>query len=288
MSKSLETDASIYIPTKSNTFIKWGEYSTIAKIIESRKFFPIFVSGLSGNGKSLSVEQACANLGREMMRVQIDATTDAEDLIGNFTLVNGDTVFNKGPVIQCLERGAILLIDEIDRGHPGKLLALQGILEGTPVLLKKTGEVIKPKDGFNIIATANTLGRGSESGKYVANIIDDAFLERFAITIEQEYPSQAIEKRIVLAHMEKYGKVDEDFASKLVSWSLCIRKTQEEGGVDELISTRRLCHIAQTYSIFPERFEAIRLCIARFDKVTRNAFLDLYTKVDGSTKEPKS
>jgi hypothetical protein len=280
------TFTSPHIPKKSPSFIKWGDYAEVEKIVYIGKFFPIYISGLSGNGKSIMVQQVCANLNREMIRIQVDGTTDDTDLIGSYALVNGDTIFKKGPVINAMEAGQILLLDEIDRGLPSKMMCLQGILEGDPVLIKKTGEVIHPKPGFNIIATANTLGRGSEDGKYVAaQIIDDSFLERFVNTIEQKYPSQAIEKRIVLSHMEKYGKIDDDFASKLVAWSFVIRKTYDEGAIDDLISTRRLCHIVNTFSVFEDRLVAINKCISRFEKDTRNAFLDLYTKVDPSVRK---
>ena len=262
------------------TFIPWGPYSDIMKILQSNMFYPTYISGLSGNGKTFMVEQACAKLGKEFIRVQINPETDEDDLLGGFRLINGETVFSKGPVLKAMENGAILLLDEIDRAT-NKIMCLQGILEGKPVLVKKTGEIVEPAQGFNIIATANTKGKGSEDGRFTAaSIIDDAFLERFTISVDQQFPSLNVEKNIVIKHMEKFDCVDEDFADKLVVWADIIRKTFYDDGVDELISTRRLCHIVQTFSIFEKRDKAIDLCISRFDTDTKEAFLDLYTKVD--------
>ena len=262
------------------TFIPWGPYSDIMKILQSNMFYPTYISGLSGNGKTFMVEQACAKLGKEFIRVQINPETDEDDLLGGFRLINGETVFSKGPVLKAMENGAILLLDEIDRAT-NKIMCLQGILEGKPVLVKKTGEIVEPAQGFNIIATANTKGKGSEDGRFTAaSIIDDAFLERFTISVDQQFPSLNVEKNIVIKHMEKFDCVDEDFADKLVVWADIIRKTFYDDGVDELISTRRLCHIVQTFSIFEKRDKAIDLCISRFDTDTKEAFLDLYSKVD--------
>ena len=270
------------------TFVPWGSFSDVKKVIQSEMFYPIYISGLSGNGKTFMVEQACAKLKKEFIRVQINPETDEDDLIGGFRLVNGETVFSKGPVLKAMENGAILLLDEIDRAT-NKIMCLQGILEGKPVLVKKTGEVVEPAPGFNIIATANTKGKGSEDGRFTAaSIIDEAFLERFTISIDQQYPSAAIEKKIVIKHFEKFDvNINDDieeFTSKLIDWADIIRKTFFDDGVDEVISTRRLCHIVQTYSIFNDRMKAINLCIARFDDDTREAFLDLYTKVDSGVQ----
>lgn len=267
-----------------SSFVAWGAYSDIVKIIKSEMFYPTYISGLSGNGKTFMVEQACAKIKREFIRVQINPETDEDDLIGGFRLINGETVFSKGPVLKAMENGAILLLDEIDRAT-NKIMCLQGILEGKPVLVKKTGEIVKPANGFNVIATANTKGKGSEDGRFTAaTIIDDAFLERFTISIDQQFPTQTIEKKIVINHFEKFGmKITADitdFTKNLVDWADIIRKTFYDDGVDEVISTRRLCHIVQTYSIFTDRMKAIDLCIARFDDDTKEAFLDLYTKVD--------
>jgi len=265
---------------KDSTFVPWGAFSDVVKILKSEMFYPVYVSGLSGNGKTFMVEQAAAKLGREFIRVQINPETDEDDLLGGFRLINGETVFSKGPVLKAMERGAILLLDEVDRAT-NKIMCLQGILEGKPVLVKKTGEVVEPSPGFNVIATANTKGKGSEDGRFTAaSIIDDAFLERFTVAIDQAFPSISIEKKIVAKHMDKFGKTDEEFADKLVTWADIIRKTFYDDGVDEVISTRRLCHIVQTFSIFDNKMKAIELCIARFDDDTKAAFLDLYTKVD--------
>jgi hypothetical protein len=263
-----------------STFVPWGSYSDLLKIIKSEMFYPTYISGLSGNGKTFMVEQAAAKLNREFIRVQINPETDEDDLLGGFRLINGETVFSKGPVLKAMENGAILLLDEIDRAT-NKIMCLQGILEGKPVVVKKTGETISPATGFNVIATANTKGKGSEDGRFTAaTIIDDAFLERFTVAIDQKFPSVSIEKKIVGKHMDKFGKTDEEFADKLVTWADIIRKTFYDDGVDEVISTRRLCHIVQTYSIFGDKMKSIDLCIARFDDDTKAAFLDLYTKVD--------
>ncbi len=266
------------------TFVPWGSFSDIGKIIKSQMFYPVYISGLSGNGKTFMVEQAAAKAKREFIRVQINPETDEDDLLGGFRLINGETVFSKGPVLKAMENGAILLLDEIDRAT-NKIMCLQGILEGKPVLVKKTGETISPAPGFNVIATANTKGKGSEDGRFVAaSIIDDAFLERFTVAIDQQFPSAKTEKKIILKHMEKFGSSDDTFAEKLVTWADIIRKTFYDDGVDEVISTRRLCHIVQTYSIFNDKLKAIELCIARFDDDTKAAFLDLYTKVDDGTQ----
>lgn len=275
----------IFVPTKDDCYVPWGNSKDVQSIIQSRIFYPTYIMGLSGNGKTMMIEQACARANREYVRVQITPETDEDDLIGGFRLVNGETVFNKGPVIKAMEKGAILLIDEIDRGS-SKIMCLQGVLEGKPVLIKKTGEVITPKNGFNIIATANTKGKGSDDGKFIyASIIDEAFLERFTITLEQPYPSTAVEKKILLNHMNKYNCNDEQFADTLTSWSTAIRKTFEDGGIDEIISTRRLCHIVQSFSIFKDRKKAIELCVNRFDTDTKQAFIDLYSMVDAESTQ---
>jgi MoxR-like ATPase len=272
----------VYVPSVDPTYIKWGEYSNITKIIKSNMFFPTYVAGLSGNGKTMMIEQACAKAKREYVRVQISPETDEDDLIGGFRLIDGETVFQKGPVVKAMERGCILLIDEIDRAT-NKIMCLQGVLEGNPILLKKTGEVVRPADGFNVIATANTKGRGSDDGRFTAaSIIDDAFLERFVCVIDQPFPQPTIEKKIVSAHMSKFDVEDDEFTDKLIAWSNVIRKTFDADGVDEVISTRRLCHIVKTFSIFEDRMKSINMCISRFDEETRTAFLDLYTKIDES------
>ena len=262
------------------TFIPWGSFNDIVKIIKTEMFYPVFISGLSGNGKTFMVEQACAKLKREIIRVQVNPETDEDDLLGGFRLVNGETVFSKGPVLKAMENGAVLLLDEIDRGT-NKIMCLQGILEGKPVLIKKTGETIKPAPGFTVISTANTKGKGSEDGRFVAaSIIDEAFLERFTISIDQTFPNASTELKILKKHAEKFGVQDPEFLDKLVQWADIIRKTFYDDGVDEVVSTRRLCHIIQSYSIFDDRMKSIDLCISRFDEDTKLAFLDLYSKVD--------
>lgn len=286
VSSTINTDT--YVPEKDPTYVKWGAFDDVIRIIKSKAFYPIYIAGLSGNGKTMMVEQACASVGREYIRVQISPETDEDDLIGGFRLLNGETVFAKGPVIKAMERGAILLIDEIDRAT-NKIMCLQGILEGKPVLIKKTGELIRPAAGFNVLATANTKGKGSDDGRFVAaSIIDEAFLERFVATIEQPYPTLATERKIVVQHMDKFGKSDVDFAEKLCTWAEVIRKTFADDGVDEVISTRRLCHIANTFAIFDDRLKAIQMCINRFDDDTKTAFLDLYTKIDPSIAPQKT
>ena len=267
-----------------SSYVPWGAHADITKVVKSGMFYPVYISGLSGNGKTFMVEQTCAKLKKEFIRVQINPETDEDDLIGGFRLLNGETVFSKGPVLKAMENGAILLLDEIDRAT-NKIMCLQGILEGKPVLVKKTGEIVRPAPGFNVIATANTKGKGSEDGRFTAaTIIDDAFLERFTISIDQGFPTSRIETKIVINHFEKFGmeitQDIKDFTKNLVDWADIIRKTFYDDGVDEVISTRRLCHIVQTYSIFDDRMKAIDLCIARFDDDTKEAFLDLYTKVD--------
>ena len=268
------------IPTLFEGFVPWGNYGNLKKIIKSNLFYPVFITGLSGNGKTLMVEQLHAELGKELIRVNITIETDEDDLLGGFRLVNGETKFVPGPVIEAMERGCTLLLDECDLGS-NKLLALQPVLEGKGVFLKKINKWIVPKKGFNVFATANTKGKGSEDGRFIGtNILNEAFLERFAITIEQPYPTAAVEKKIVLGSMKKYNAVDEDFAANLVTWAEVIRKTFYDGGVDEVISTRRLDHIAKAFAIFEDKMLAIEMCVSRFDEDTKESFIDLYTKVD--------
>lgn len=268
------------VPATDNTYVPFGFSKDLTQIIKSGIFYPTFISGLSGNGKTTMVEQTCAKLNREAIRVNISIETDEDDLIGGNTLVDGNVVYREGPVLTAMKRGAILILDELDRGS-NKLMCLQAILEGKPYFNKKTGEVVTPATGFNIIATANTKGRGSDDGKFMsAQILDEAFLERFAITVEQAYPSATQEKKIILGKMGKVNKVDEDFADKLVTWAEVIRKTFYEGAIEELVSTRRLEHIVNAYAMFDNRMKAIELCVNRFDEDTKTAFLELYTKVD--------
>ena len=273
------------VPSKDETYVPFGFFRDLESIIKSNAFYPLFITGLTGNGKTTMVEQVCAKLKRECIRVNISIETDEDDLVGGNTLVDGNVVFREGPVITAMRRGAILLIDEIDRGS-NKLMCIQGILEGKSFFIKKTGEVVTPKAGFNIIATANTKGRGTDDGKYIAaQILDEAFLERFPITVEQEYPNPTIERKIIINNMEAINNVDEEFADKLVSWAEIIRKTYMEGAIDELISTRRLVHIVKAFSVFKDRQKAINLCINRFDADTKTAFMDLYSKMDNPPEE---
>ena len=274
------------IPVKDDTFVKFGNFGDLKKIIQSRLFYPTFITGLSGNGKTFSVEQACAQLGRELIRVNITIETDEDDLIGGFRLVNGETAWHNGPVIEALERGAILLLDEIDLAS-NKILCLQSILEGSGVFLKKIGRRIDPTSGFNVIATANTKGKGSDDGRFIGtNVLNEAFLERFPVTFEQEYPTPANEAKILMKIASSLDVADDNFLSRLVDWADIIRKTFYDGGIEEIISTRRLVHIVRAYSIFNDKAKAIEVCVNRFDDETKQAFLELYDKVDADFQMP--
>ena len=268
------------VPSPFVGFVPWGHFKDIKMIVKSGMFYPVFVTGLSGNGKTLMIEQVHSDMNKELIRVNITIETDEDDLLGGFRLVNGETKFVPGPVIEAMERGCTLLLDECDLGS-NKLMCLQPVLEGKGVYLKKVNKWITPKDGFNVMATANTKGKGSEDGRFIGtNILNEAFLERFAVTIEQPYAAASVEKKIVLGSMVKYGTVDEDFATNLVTWSEVIRKTFYDGGVDELISTRRLDHIVKAFAIFKDKMKSIEMCVARFDDDTKESFMDLYTKID--------
>jgi len=276
------------IPKVNSLYVPFGFFDNMKRIVASKKFYPVFVSGLSGNGKTFMVEQACAQLKVECLRVNISPETDEDDLIGGFRLIDGETKWFDGPVLQAMKSGAVLILDEIDRGS-NKLMCLQGVLEGKGLFVKKTGEFVEPVAGFNIIATANTKGKGDETGRYMAaTIIDDAFLERFPITVEQEYPDVKVETKILTKLFASLGIDDKAFAENLVKWADIIRKTFEEGAIDELISTRRLSHIAEAYTIFNDKMEAIKYCINRFDAETKTSFLDLYTKIDAGAEEVKT
>lgn len=275
------------IPDKDDTFVKFGNFNDIKRIIQSRIFYPAFITGLSGNGKTFSVEQACAQLKRELIRVNITIETDEDDLIGGFRLVNGETVWHNGPVVEALERGAVLLLDEIDLAS-NKILCLQSILEGKGVFLKKIGRFVKPVAGFNVIATANTKGKGSDDGRFIGtNVLNEAFLERFPVTFEQSYPAPVTEQKILEGIALDLGVEDRDFCKQLVNWSDIIRKTFYDGGIEEIISTRRLVHIIRAYSIFNDKAKAIQVCINRFDDETKQAFLELYDKIDVNFELPK-
>jgi hypothetical protein len=268
------------IPDKDDTFVKFGNFNDIKKIIQSRIFYPAFITGLSGNGKTLSVEQSCSQLKRELIRVNITVETDEDDLIGGFRLVNGETAWHNGPVIEALERGAILLLDEIDLAS-NKILCLQSVLEGKGVFLKKIGRFVKPTAGFNVIATANTKGKGSEDGRFIGtNVLNEAFLERFPVTFEQSYPVPSVEQKILEGVALDLGVEDRDFCKRLVDWADVIRKTFYDGGIEEIISTRRLVHIVRAYAIFGDKAKAIQVCVNRFDDETKQSFLELYDKID--------
>ena len=268
------------VPAVDETFVKFGPFADIKKIIQSKLFYPTFITGLSGNGKTFSVEQACAQLNRELIRVNITIETDEDDLIGGFRLVDGNTVWHNGPVIESLERGAILLLDEIDLAS-NKILCLQSILEGKGVFLKKIGKWVKPAAGFNVIATANTKGKGSDDGRFIGtNVLNEAFLERFPVTFEQSYPHPKIEERMLRLHSISVGVHDDKFIKKLVDWADIIRKTFYDGGIEEIISTRRLVHIIRAMSIFNDKAKAIEVCVNRFDDETKQSFMELYDKVD--------
>ena len=276
------SDIQNLVPSPFEGFVSWGHHSTIKQVVKSGIFYPIFVTGLSGNGKTLMIEQVHAELKKELIRVNVTIETDEDDLLGGFRLINGETKFVPGPVIEAMQRGCTLLLDECDLGS-NKLMCLQPVLEGKGVYLKKVNKWITPKSGFNVMATANTKGKGSEDGRFIGtNILNEAFLERFAVTIEQPYASNTVEKKIVLGSMKKYmkGAVDEKFATNLVQWSEVIRKTFYDGGVDEVISSRRLDHIVKAFAIFKDKMKSIELCVSRFDTEVKESFIELYTKID--------
>ena len=276
------------IPSKDDGYVPFGNFADVKKVIQSKLFYPVFITGMSGNGKTFSVEQACATLNRELIRVNITIETDEDDLIGGFRLVNGNTVWHNGPVVEALERGAVLLLDEVDLAS-NKILCLQSVLEGKGIFLKKIGKYIQPAKGFNIIATANTKGKGSDDGRFIGtNVLNEAFLERFAVTFEQEYPSVATETKILQRVAAKTNVNAPEFCKRLVDWADIIRKTFYDGGIEEIISTRRLVHVLRAFSIFNDKEKAIKVCINRFDEDTKQSFLELYDKVDADfeiTKE---
>ena len=268
------------VPNKDPVFVSFGNYPDLKSIVKSNMFYPVFITGLSGNGKTMGVTQACAESKKELIRVNITIETDEDDLLGGYRLKDGQTVWQNGPVIEAMERGAVLLLDEIDLAS-NKIMCLQPILEGSGVFVKKINRFVKPSHGFNVVATANTKGQGSDDGKFIGtNVLNEAFLERFPITFEQKYPTAKIEEKILVGTLAKSGKKDADFCKKLVTWADVIRKTYFDGGVDEIISTRRLVHIIQAYTIFNSKVKAIEVCTNRFDDDTKNSFMELYTKVD--------
>ena len=269
-----------YIPEKFVGYVPWGNFNTIKDVIKSNIFYPLFITGLSGNGKTLMVQEVCARLKREYVRANITIETDEDDLIGGFRLLNGETVWHDGPVVTAMKRGALLLLDEIDLAS-NKIMCLQPVLEGSSIYIKKIGKWVHPANGFNVIATANTKGQGSDDGRFIGtNIMNESFLERFPVTIEQSYPTGKMEEKILNNEFAKHDKVENDFSGNLVKWADVIRKTFYEGGVDEIISTRRLVHIVNAFAIFDDKLKSISMCISRFDSETKESFLDLYSKVD--------
>ena len=272
------------IPVKDDSYVPFGNFTDVKKVIQSGLFYPVFITGMSGNGKTFSVDQACAQLKRELIRVNITIETDEDDLIGGFRLVNGETVWHNGPVIEALERGAILLLDEVDLAS-NKILCLQSILEGKGVFLKKTGRYVQPAAGFNVIATANTKGKGSDDGRFIGtNVLNEAFLERFALTFEQDYPTAKIEQKILEGISLDLGLEDREFCENLANWADIIRKTFKDGGIDEVISTRRLVHIIRAFAIWKDRVKAIKVCVNRFDDETKQSFIELYDKIDAKVE----
>tara|TARA_B000000609_G_scaffold77656_1_gene58477 strand:+ start:128 stop:1309 length:1182 start_codon:yes stop_codon:yes gene_type:complete len=268
------------VPSKDPLYVPFGHFNDIYSIVKSGRYYPAFVTGLSGNGKTFMIEQACAKAKREFFRVNITVETDEDDLLGHYALIDGNTVWQDGPVVKAMERGAVLLLDEIDLAS-SKIMCLQPVLEGNGVFLKKVNRFVSPSKGFTVLATANTKGKGSEDGRFIGtNILNEAFLERFPITVEQEYPAMSVERKILDKVFASLDVEAGDFSERLVTWADIIRKTFYEGGIDEIIATRRLVHIANAYAIFGDRKKAIELCIARFDEDTKTSFLDLYTKVD--------
>ena len=269
-----------YIPEKFEGYVPWGNFNMVKQVIKSRIFYPMFITGLSGNGKTLMVKEVSSRLNREYVRANITIETDEDDLIGGFRLLNGETVWHDGPVVTAMKRGAILLLDEVDLAS-NKIMCLQPVLEGSSIYLKKIGKWVHPAPGFNVIATANTKGQGSDDGRFIGtNVMNESFLERFPVTVEQTYPTNKIEEKILVNELAKRDKVDNAFVENLVKWADVIRKTFFEGGVDEIISTRRLVHIVNAFGIFDDKMKSISMCISRFDAETRDSFLDLYTKVD--------
>jgi hypothetical protein len=275
-----------FVPQKNGTYVPFGFYNDLKNIISSRIFYPIYITGLSGNGKTMMIEQVCAALKRELVRVNITKRTDESDLIGSYELIDGSTVRREGPVLTAMRRGAVLLLDECDLGTED-ILCLQPILEGKPYFDKKTGEVVHPAAGFTVLATANTKGKGSDDGRFIGtNILNEAFLERFAVTVEQDYPPANTERKILEKNFAELGISDDVFIERLITWAEIIRKSYADGAVDEIISTRRLVHISKAFSIFNNRLKAIEMCLNRFDTDTKTAFLDLYTKVDADATAP--
>lgn len=283
-----ELETENLVPQVYKNYVPFGNYNDLVKILGSNKFFPIFITGHSGNGKTMSVEQACAKLKRKFVCVSMTPETDESDLLGNYVLINGQMEWRDGPVTVAARQGAVLCVDEIDYGAQN-LSCLQRVFEGKPFLLKKKNETVTPAEGFTVVATANTKGKGSDDGRYMfTNVLNEAFLERFLNTYEQDWPPVSVEKKIIKKEIASNGREDDEFADKLVAWADVIRKTFNEGAADEIISTRRLVHIAKTFGVFGDRMKAIELCLNRFDADTKASFLDLYTKIDADAKKSDS
>jgi hypothetical protein len=275
-----DLDTTDLIPKSYKNYVPFGNFDDVYSIVQSMRFFPVFVSGHSGNGKTMSIEQACAKAKRKFVCISMTPETDESDLLGNYVLIDGNMEWRDGPVTTAARQGAVLCIDEIDYGAQN-LSSLQRVLEGKPFMLKKKGELISPAPGFTVFATANTKGKGSDDGRYMfTNVLNEAFLERFRTTMEQEFPPVRTERKIIEKELTTVGRTDNEFAEKLVTWADVIRKTFMDGGCDEVISTRRLVHIVETFGIFGDKMKAISLCLNRFDDDTKASFLDLYTKVD--------
>ena len=273
------------IPTTDNNFVAFGNHKDVKTIIKSGIFYPVFITGLSGNGKTHSVEQACAQLKRECVRVNITIETDEDDLIGGFRLVDGDTVWHDGPIVEALKRGAVLLLDEVDLAS-NKIMCLQSVLEGKGVYLKKIGEYVEPGPGFNVIATANTKGKGDDTGNFIGtNILNEAFLERFAVTLQQSYPTAHVETKILSNIAKSLNVINSNFISDLVTWAGIIRKTYDDGGVDSVITTRRLINVLKAYAIWNDVNKSVELCTNRFDDETRKVFVELFQKITGDELE---
>ena len=281
MAKGTNGVGQSHIPAKDPLFVPFGSFTDMVSILKSDMFYPVFVTGLSGNGKTLMIDQACAKARRALYRVNITIETDEDDLLGGFRLVDGETVWFDGPVVEAMRTGSVLLLDEVDLAST-KIMCLQPILEGKGVFLKKINEYVDCQPGFNIVATANTKGKGDDTGNFIgAGVLNEAFLERFPITVEQDYPAPTVEKRILSKVFDSLSISDSEFIEKLVNWADIIRKTYVEGAIDELITTRRLVHISNAYAIFNmDRMKAIAMCVNRFDDETKTAMVDLYTKVD--------
>lgn len=276
----------VEVPKVQDNFVPFGYYEDLKQILATKQFFPLYLYGLSGVGKTKFVIQACAELDYPLVRVNLTDNTTEDHLIGGFRLINGETVFYKGPVIQAMEAGAVLLLDEGDQAPPTVNMCLQAILEGDGYLIKQTGEKVKPKPGFTIILAANTKGKGDETGIFIgAQIQNEANLDRYLITFEHEYPPEKIERKIILNEFKLNGLDPKDgfheqLVAVLVKWANNIRKGTTNGVNMETMSTRRLVHFAKTFSIFKHKTKTLKLVLSRFDVETKNSWNDLFSKVD--------